>query len=143
MTNTAFRTPAEPNVSPAEKGLKTSKDTHSEIDSNVPVPFKDYERTNGKPFTVDHYELSDTWMDKDGGFGKEVAIIEAYLDSRINNGDVENSQEAIKKELKKIEKLTNMKDEGRIVIKIGNIAAYSEFLMKSENIKYNSKKYYG
>jgi len=143
MADTAFRTPAVPDKSPSERGLKSSNDTHSEIDSQIPVPFKDYENTNGKPFTVDHYELSDTWRDRDGGFGEEVAIIEAYLHSRIDNGDIENSQDAIKRELKKIEKLTSMKDEGRIVIKIGNIAAYSEFLMKSENIKYNSKKYYG
>jgi hypothetical protein len=143
MADTAFKTPAEPDISPAEKGLKSSNDTHSEVDSEIPVPFKDYESQNGKPFTVDHYELSNTWKDRDGGFGEEVATIEAYLNNQIDIGEIENSQEAIKKELKKIEKLTNMKDEGRIVIKIGNIAAYAEFLMKTDNIKYNSKKYYG
>jgi len=35
-----------------------------------------------------------------------------------------------------------MKDEDRTVIKVDTISAYSEFLMKSDNIKYDSKKYY-
>jgi len=141
MADTTFRTPAEPDLSPTERGLKSSKDTHSEISNDVPVPFKDYEAQNKKPFTVDYYELTDTWRDRDGGYGEEVAIIEAYLHNMIDTGEVENSQEAIKRELKKIEKLTSMKDEGRTVIKVGTVAAYAEFLMKSDNIKYNVRKY--
>lgn len=108
---------------------------------NIEVPYTDYETQNGKPFVVDHYELSDHWKDYEGGFGEEVATIDEYIQSKIQNGELANSQSAIKEELKKIEKATNMNKEERIVIKLGNISAYVKFLMESDNIKYNAKKY--
>jgi len=135
----AFKTAATPDTGP--KPVKSSNETHSEVSSEVEVPYTDYEGQNGKPFTVDHYELSDYWNDLEGGFGEEVATIESYMKSQIERGEIANSQKAIKLELKKIEKLTNMTKEERTTVKLGNIAAYAKFLMEANNIKNKVKKY--
>lgn len=135
----AFKTPATPDTGP--KPLKSSKDTHSEVSDNIEVPYTDYEGQNGHPYTVDHYELSDHWKDVEGGFGEEVATIEDYMTGQIERGEIANSQKAIKQELKKIEKLTNMAKEERTVIKLGNIAAYAKFLMEADGIKQKARKY--
>ena len=135
----AFKTAVTPDTGP--KPLKSSKETHSEVSNDIEVPYTDYESQNGKPYTVDHYELSEYWNDLEGGFGEEVSTIENYMKSQIERGEIANSQKAIKLELKKIEKLTNMTKEERTTVKLGNIAAYAKFLMEANKIKNNVKKY--
>jgi len=138
---TAFKTPATPDISPSERGLTSSNETHGEVDSKIELPYMDYETQNGHPYIVDLYELSDNWKDELGGFGEEVATIDSYIKNKIDLGEIANSQKAIKAELKKIEKLTGMDKEERVVMKLGNVAAYTKFLMESDNIKFNVRKY--
>jgi len=133
----------EPVATETQKPREVKEVTPSSggIVDNVEVPYTDYETQNGKPFIVDHYGLSDRWKDYEGGFGEEIATIDGYIQGKITNGDLANSQSAIKEELKKIEKLTNMSKEERVVIKLGNISAYAKFLMEADNIKFNARKY--
>ena len=135
----AFKTPIQQETSEPVKIDKVDDKTVSI--SKVEAPFTDYESQNGQPFLVDHYELPDTWGEVDGGFTTEVSTIDEYLNYLIDRGEISNTKKAVENELKKIEKLTNMKDEDRKSVKLGNIAAYTKFLMESENIKFNARKY--
>lgn len=111
--------------------------------TNVEVPYLDYEPSHGKPFTVDYFNLGNTWRDLQGGFPKEVELIEEYIEEKVKSAEIANDTKSVKTLLKNMEKLTNIKDEPRTVIKIETLAHYIEFLRKAEGIKTNLRRLYG
>ena len=134
--DTTFRNRVESKVEEAPKAPDTST-THS-IDLGVDVPFLDYEQSYKHPIAVDYFELGDRWEE---GFSNEVSIINSYLKEKVEKGDINNSISAAKKELKSLEKINNIKDEERSVIRIGILSAYVKFLMESDGVKRNYRKY--
>jgi hypothetical protein len=124
--------PTTPDV--AKESAKTST-------TSIEVPFMDYEVEHSKPFSVDYFQLGDTWQDPDGGFETEVTTIEKYLQDRIKSGEIANSMDAVKEVIKGVEKITNMKKEERPVVKISVIANYMRFLMDNDKIMSGLKHY--
>lgn len=108
--------------------------------ANVEVPYTEYGKQNGTPFIVDHYKLGSFW-DESGAYEKEVGLIDGYIKHKIDSGEWADNQTTVKNELKKMEKLTNIKDEQRASIKISTIGAYIKFLMESEGIRKDFAKY--
>lgn len=133
----SFREPVEPAVEPVGVG----KDTTTGGETKVVPPFKDYVSQYNHPYTVDYFGLGDTWEQKEGGFGKEVSIIESFIESEIDKGEIPNNIEAVKDVLKKLEKMTGIDKNERPLMKIETLAAYVEFLMKCDKIKFNIKRY--
>lgn len=123
---------AEPQV---EKERIASTETSQE------VPYTDYEKTSGHPYLVDYFELGDTWRDKLGGFEKEITLIDGYFKEQIEQGQLRNELAAVKEKMKKIYKLCNIDTTERITMQIEKLAAYIEFLRKTENINLNHFKY--
>jgi hypothetical protein len=140
MSNVVFRGKSEPVTAPVLE--KTGDGAHT-VTEDTDVPYTDYESTNGRPYTVEYFKLPDTWKEHMGGFVPEVSAIEEYFTSRINSGEIANSHTAVKNELKKIERLTNMTKEERALVKIEAVSAYVEYLMKLERTKYNLRRYSG
>jgi len=122
---------------------KDTRATKPSTDGKTPVepPFLDYEKVNGHPYLVDHFKLGDSWQDKMGGFGKEIETIDSYLANQIKYGKIDNSVEAVKGALKKIEKMCGADKSERVTMRIEKIAAYAEFLNKTMDINYNNYKY--
>jgi hypothetical protein len=140
MSDTIFRSAVESTNTPppadkAVSGPQTASPT------TVEVPFNDYLRENSHPFSVDYFQLGDTWQDPDGGFYKEVSTIEGYLKGEIDSGELANSTAAVKEKMKQIEKLINLNKEERTTIKIATIAAYMKFLDETKQVKNNVRKY--
>jgi len=140
MADTTFRQKVTveetPEVSP--KGKET---TRGEEGERQEVPYLEYEREHYHPFSVDYFKIGETWDDPKGGFPEEIAIIEEYFQNKIETGEIANDLETVKKELKRMEKLTNVKDEPRAVVKIETLAAYIKFLMDTDKIKINLRRY--
>jgi hypothetical protein len=113
--------------------------TGSEV--NPAVPYTDYAQQNPYPYLVEYFKLGDTWSEAQGGFTDEIARLDSYFTSKIESGEMANSTNAIKEELKKIEKLTNMNKEERAVIKVETLAAYTDFLAQTEDIKRRTVRY--
>jgi len=137
MTEVA-RTPVVPAVEPE---AKVSESSSVPSVSKVETPFNGYEQSKGYPFSVDYFNLGDTWAETSGGFPKEVSLIEEYVDNKIQSGELPNSTESVKEMFKKMEKVTNLDKHERPLVKIETIAAYIEFLMKTEKIKFNLRRY--
>jgi len=110
-------------------------------DVKVEVPYTEYEHMNHHPYIVDHYKLGDTWTDKLGGFEKEVNLIDNYLRGEIDKGQLKNEVGAVKEKIDKIYKLCNIEKTERVTMQIEKLAAYLEFLKKTDNINYNHFKY--
>lgn len=137
-----YREPSEPVQESSTPVHKEPKDkTTGQIDDGVEVPYTDYEASNRKPFSVDYFKLGNAWDDPEGGYSEEISTVEEYLKSRVDRGDIANSLKSIKQELQKLEKTNNLKDEERIPIKLGTIAAYVKFIMQTDHIKFNVKRY--
>ena len=127
-----------------ETPQETQTDGSSVNEVTVDPPFTSYEKDKGKPFIVDHYELGRFWNDGDmytNGYVGEVDTISTYLTHLVNTGEISNTLEAAKDKLKSIEKMVGVKDDARTAVKVGQVAAYIEFLLKSDNIKKESAKY--
>ena len=138
MTDVTFRSRIEPEK---PEVLPEGKETTRGDEAKEEVPYLDYERENGHPHSVDYFKLGDTWTDPVGGFPEEVALIEEYFQDKIDKGEIANSTNAIKEELKKMEKFTNLKKEERPLVKIETLAAYVKFLMETDKIKFNLSRY--
>lgn len=136
---TTFKTSSQPSsdsTAPTKEGSNQTISTDS-----AEVPYTEYEKSTGNPYSVDYFGLGSSWTDAQGGFPKEISLIEEYFDSQISSGEIANSQNAIKERLKEILKVTGMNKEERNTIKIETVAAYVEFLMKTDDIKHNVKRY--
>lgn len=105
------------------------------------VPYLDYQSAHAKPYTVEYFGLGDTWRDPDGGYPKEIELLEGYIKSKIDSGELPNSVKAVGNRIREIEKVNNLKNEERAVVKIGVITAYVKFLMETDGIKGNLKRY--
>ena len=105
------------------------------------MPYLDYRQNNGQPFSVSFFNLGDNWNDPSGGFGEEVGVIEDYFRERIESGDLANSVNAVKNELKSYEKVIGVKNEERTVLRVGKIAAYIKFLSETKDIDKYLRKY--
>ena len=143
MTSTVARTPIAPPQS-AAAATQQATDTDRTIVVDVEPPFSDYESQNGKPFLVDHYELGSLWNHRDmysEGFEGEVGVVTSYIDGLIAKGEINNTVEAVRSKLKDLEKVVNVRNDDRKAVRVGKVAAYVEFLMKSDNIQSNSAKY--
>lgn len=141
MADTVFReqsTEAEARVE--AKGAKPDKPV-TDGKAEVEPPFLDYENVNGHPYLVDHFGLGDSWQDRLGGFSEEIETINDYLANQIKYGRLDNSVEAVKKVLKKMEKMCGAEKTERVTMRIEKMAAYSKFLSKTEDINYSNYKY--
>lgn len=139
MTDTVFKQQAEP-VKP-EKTPEMKDDKAISADKKVEPPFTSYRQVEGKPYTVEHFELGDYWNDPEGGFEEEIGQIEGYLKGKIERGEIADSVQAVKNELKQMMKINKLKDEQRTVVKMGTLAAYAKFLSETDNIKKTYMKY--
>lgn len=137
MNTSVIRTPIKPSTESLPEGKESS--SHSVV--NVEPPYLDYEAQNSKPYMAEYFELGDNWNDKMGGFSTELSTINNYIEQKIKSGDIGNSIEAVRREIKSLEKINNLKGEERPVVKIEILSAYIEFLNKKLNIKTNLLHY--
>ena len=141
MTDTTFRKqPTEAETRPGKKTVEPINPTTGG-ETTVEPPFSDYEKVNGQPYLVDHFKLGDSWQEKIGGFSEEIKTIDVYLANQIKHGKIDNSVEAVREALKKVEKLCGADKTERTTMRIEKIAAYAEFLNKTMDIDYNNYKY--
>ena len=139
--STTFRTKSEPGK-PKKLPSGSTPDVQSIVsDEIVKVPYTDYEAEKGHPYSVDHFDLGRYWDEGVGSYESDVAVIESYIDNKIKSGEWANDQKTIKVELKKMEKMINMKDEARQSVKVGTLVAHIRFLQEAEGIKKNFGKY--
>lgn len=143
MSSTVFRA-ATPVSSESMVTAQAPEDKSRVLETSVEPPYMDYAKEKGHPFSVDHYELQQFWNNSDmydGAFREEVGIIDEYLNYMITKGEVNNTLESARNELKRIEKLVNVKKDARTSMKVGLVSEYAKFLLNSENIKKESAKY--
>jgi hypothetical protein len=138
MSDTVFRTSIEPQKTTTP--ITGKGDGSTTLQTEVEPPFTSYEGDKGKPFLVDHYELGRYWSES-GQFEGEVSTINTYINHLINTGEIGDNLNAVKNTLKGIEKMINLKADSRTSSRIGQVAAYCEFLIKADHIKKESAKY--
>lgn len=136
--STVFRSHIEVPVVSQEMGKPVKLTTDGQ--TGIEPPYLDYESVNGHPYLVDHFQLGDSWKDKLGGFEREINILEEYVKGKIQEGKTANSLEAVKEMIERIEKVCLADKTERATMKIEKMAAYVEFLAKTDKISYNNYK---
>ena len=135
MNDVVFRTKQDVQE-PAKNENIVGKEVQTERIHEA-VPYTQFQNENGKPFLANYYDLGDNWE----VFNEEISTIEDYLKRKVEVGEVADDIETIKKEIKRMEKLNNLKDEPRTTIKIGTVASYIKFLNDVDGVKFNWRKY--
>jgi hypothetical protein len=120
-----------------ERVPETAKDKVEVTRIHEPVPYTEFQSENGKPYTANYFQLGDKW----DIFNEEIALIEDYIQRKVHSGEISNDLETVGKEIKKLERMNNLKDEPRSVIRIGTVASYIKFLNEMDGIKVNYMKY--
>ena len=108
---------------------------------DVEPPYTDYQTIKHKPYMVDYFKLDGNWEDKTGGFKQEIEALEAYVRERIEQGQLDNTIDAVKGFFKKVEKMSQADQTERVTMRISKMAAYIKFLKETDDIKLNYVKY--
>lgn len=127
--SSTFRSKNDPDI-PIESP-KRSELINTPIETGVEVPFTDYEKEKGHPYPVEYFKLGDNW----DIFSEEITTIDSFIQKKIADGDISNTRKAVERELHIMEKLNNMKDEERSVVKIGVLSSYIKFINDTKYIK--------
>ena len=140
--DTIFRTKNESKESSEPvKETKVTDTSIGSVDDNIEVPYSDYKKMKSKPYTVDFFNLGQYWNDPSGGYQEEIEVIEDYFNSKIDSGKIANTVDAVKYELKEIERINNLTHESRIPVKIGVIKEYIKFLRHVDSINRKVTRY--
>jgi len=133
--STTFRTRQEP---PKEETTPIAKETTNQaIVDSVEIPYLDYQTQHGHPLVVDLFNLGDNW----DVFAQEVGLIDVYFKGKIHEGIYANNVDAIKDEIKKMEKLLDIRKETRSVVKLGVLSSHIKFLIDTDNLRHNIQKF--
>lgn len=125
MSDATFRSTVEtPATETVPQPVKSSVGSESKIE----VPYLDYHKSHGKPYSVEYFGLGDSWNEDLGGFSHEINAIESYFANNIKTGKVANDVKAVLNRLKEVEKVSGASKEDRVVMKIGKVASYLRFL---------------
>lgn len=133
-TDTVFRSRTEEAV--VEKPIPEGKEPDRGSEVDVEVPYLD-----AKNFIEDYFGLGVEWRDHDATFSPDIEKIDGYIRTKISDGEIENSQTAVRNLIKKMEKINNLSQETRSVVKLEVLANYCEFMMKNDNLKSHLRRY--
>ena len=123
----AFRTRQEPQK---EEITPIAKETTSQaIVDSVEVPYLDYQTQHGHPLAVDLFNLGDNW----DVYAQEIGLIDVYFKGKIHEGIYANNVDTIKDEIKKMEKLLDIRKETRSIVKLGVLSVSIRNLIWEDN----------
>lgn len=100
-----------------------------------------YHESTGKPYIAQYLGVDDIWDEPETGLKEELVDIEKYLRSQVEDKLIENSTDAGKKLLKKLEKGAEIQPEDRTVVKIDKLRAYIGFKRQVAEAEKNRRKY--
>ena len=135
MSDNTFRTKNE--TKEIEAKLPEGK-TPDSTEITLDVDPDDYAAESGEPYIVEYFQVAD--INKDV-FRNEIDSINGHIMRLIDSGEIANTKDGINNEIKRLEKLTNTKQESRPSVKIETVSAYIDYLNKLSNIKTNIKRY--
>lgn len=124
-----------------EQPKKYAENVPTDGDSEIEPPFTEYQKMKKYPFLVDYYKLGDSWAEKVGGFEKEIDLIEGYFKDRIEQGKMQNDTQVVKDEIAKFYKLNKIDKSERTTMQIERLAAYIEFLKRTDKIELDRYRY--
>lgn len=142
-SDSAFRTKAQAQPQPQQAEYKKTEDVPRDgsTGEDIEAPFTEYRTVNAYPFLVEYFDLGDSWKEKLGGFEKEVDLIEGYFKDKIEEGKMRNETDLVKDEIKKIFKLNKIDRSERVTMQIEKLAAYIEFLKRTDKIELDRYRY--
>lgn len=125
-------------VAMPKRGLEPVPETKTEY------PYSEYEGQKHRPYVVDYFDLGELWEmgeEYSSPWSNEVEVINKHLKGQIAKGEVNDTVESVKNELKRIEKLVNVKVDARSSARMALVAEYIKFLDRTKEIKRDAAKY--
>ena len=140
MPSVTYQPAPQEEPAPAKSKTPVSKDDGrvSGDQTDIEVPFMDYNKAKGSNFLVDHFDLGSMWEET---FGEEVKAIENYLVSEIEQGRLDNSTNSVKEVLKKSLKVCGADKTDRKIVQMGLLAKYLEFMTETKKVRSLAGKY--
>ena len=144
MVSTTFRSPETSDsskVTPEAPRPESEKPKAPAPEAAQSDSFTLYEGAYKHPYTADYFEVGKIYNEPGALFKEEVEKIEQYFAGKIRKGEMVDRAQTISEKLKAIEKHIGVDRSERPIIRLSKVAAYIDFLMKTDNIKLNQLKY--
>jgi hypothetical protein len=100
-----------------------------------------FHESTGKPYVAKYLGIEDIWDEPETGLKGDLVEIENYLRSQVEDQLIENSIEAGKSLLKRLEKGAEIRPEDRTTTKIDKLKAYIRFKSEVREAERNRAKY--
>lgn len=139
-TITPFRSAQEPDTTPQAESPEPNKDQPIQSTEKVDGVFVGYQEDHGHPYVAQYFDIVDTYNSDPEAYG-EVETITDYLTQLIQEGELENSTEAVDKKIAAIEKLAGVDESERTVMKLVRLAEYCKFMNNVSTAKQDIKRY--
>lgn len=94
-----------------------------------------YQLDHNVPFVADYYGIANMMEFSDISYKAEIDSIDGYISDEVKGERLQNSTEAVKGELRKLERLAGIEKHVPTASRVKQLAAYADFLRKANNIK--------
>lgn len=126
-------------VKPSEPVAKTTPATPNEVantgEKQAIDLYMTYSLDHDVPFVADYYGIGPMLGYDELSYKDEITTIDNYLVDEVRAQRLANTTEAVKAQLKTLEKLAGVDKNTPTSIRVKQLAAYSEFLRKANAIK--------
>lgn len=128
--------PAVAPVPTADTATSTLANREVSVGENTNIDlYMTYNMDHDIPFVADYYGIGDMMGYKDLSYADEITTIDNYLVDEVRGQRLANSTDAVKNALRGLEKLAGVDKNTPTSIRVKQLAAYSEFLRKANEIK--------
>lgn len=128
--------PAVAPVPAADTATSTLASREVAVGDNTNIDlYMTYNMDHDIPFVADYYGIGDMMGYKDLSYADEITTIDNYLVDEVRGQRLANSTDAVKNALRGLEKLAGVDKNTPTSIRVKQLAAYSEFLRKANEIK--------
>jgi len=108
---------------------------------SVKLPFSSYESENTVPYTAEYFGLKDIYHEPGALFNEEIEKIDEYFRNRVKRGQMVDDIDMVRDKIKHIEKIIGCDKSERSIVRLAKVAAYIDFLRKTDNINLENAKY--
>lgn len=138
MPSVQFRDSTPPVASePSTEHADVKGEVHSESDDSS---FTQYKGEQGHPYTAKYYGIENIY-DEGDLFSDEISTVERYFRSKIESGALADTTQAIRDQIKSIEKVANIGKNEPTTMRISKLVAYVKFLQETDHLVKDQRKW--
>lgn len=129
--------PVESRPTPTESKSDATGSVQSDSDTTT---YSTYSSDQGHPYTAKYYGIENIY-DEGDLFSDEIKTVEGYFKSKIESGALADTTQAIRDQIKGIEKVAGIGKNEPTTMRISKLVAYVKFLQETDHLVKDQRKW--